>query len=235
MVTDTKHFQIAIDGPVAAGKSTVAKQLAETLGFLYVDTGAMYRAVALKAKQECVQWAEEEAVVELMSTLNLELDKPNGKEREDGRLVTVVLDGKDVSAVIRNDLVAEGASIVSSYAGVREVLVEMQRNIAAGEDVVMEGRDIGTRVLPKAELKIYMDADAKTRARRKWRWLSKMGDEVELSEVEENMNKRDRREMSRKIDPLRPAEGAWQLDTTDMEIDEVVEKIVERVANLRVK
>ncbi len=228
-----ENFQITIDGPVAAGKSTAAKMVAETLGFLYVDTGAMYRAVALEAKKLNVDWEDEEAVTELMSTLNLELTKPNGIGEEDGRLVTVLLDGVDVSREIRSDRLGEGASVVSQYAGVREILVEMQRNIAYGEKVVMEGRDIGTKVLPKADLKIYMDANEEERVKRKWNYLKRIGHEEELEKVAIGLRKRDQREMTRKIDPLKPADGAWMLDTTGMRAEEVVGKIVERVKELK--
>lgn len=227
-----KFFQIAIDGPVAAGKSTVAKMLAEQLGFLYVDTGAMYRAVALKTKQECLQWALEEEVVGLLSTLDLELDKPNGNEA-DGRLVTVLLDGQDVSQSIRSGDIAEGASIVSSYQAVREVLVTMQQNIAAGENVVMEGRDIGLVVLPQAQLKIYMDADVETRVNRKWRYLKERGFSQTKDQVRQDLVKRDQREMTRKVTPLKPAKDAWILDTTEIEIEDVVSKIINQVTQLQ--
>ena len=226
-----KTFQIAIDGPVAAGKSTAAKRVAEKLGFLYVDTGAMYRAVALKAMQECVQWADEAGVIEVVGSIELELDKPNDHEK-DGRLVTVVLNGKDVSAEIRTTLIGEGASVVSAYAGVREVLVAMQQNIAEGENVVMEGRDIGTRVLPKANLKIYMDASVEERVNRKWKFQKKLGIKESREEVREAMMKRDRREMTRKVDPLKLAVGGWRFDTTGLSEKQVVEKIVERVRKL---
>ena len=231
MVKTSEHFQIAIDGPVAAGKSSVAKLVASELGFLYVDTGAMYRAVALKSKQECVQWSDEAGVISLLNTLNLELDKPKETEN-DGRLVTVLLDGEDVSNDIRSDLIAEGASIVSTYAGVRELLVALQQNIASGENVVMEGRDIGSTVLPNAQLKIYMDAKADVRARRKWKHLTRLGDEVSLEEVKQNMLKRDKREMTRKIDPLKPAKDSKRLDTTNMSVEDVVDMICGKVKAL---
>jgi len=221
-------FQIAIDGPVAAGKSTVAKMLAERLGFLYVDTGAMYRAVALEAEKAGVDWGDEEKVTELMSTLELELDKPNGGE-SDGRLVTVLLDGKDVSNQIRNSHIGEGASVVSTHGGVREVLVAMQQNIAEGESVVMEGRDICSRVLPNANLKIFLTASVSERVERKMEFLRGKGEGVSREQVERDLEKRDERERTRKIDPMKPTDDAWVFDTTGLGIDEVVEKIVERV------
>lgn len=227
-----EFFQIAIDGPVAAGKSTVAKILAERLGFLYVDTGAMYRAVALKAQRECIQWVIEEEVISLLSTLNLELDKPNGNE-SDGRLVTVLLDGEDVSQIIRSSDIAEGASIVSSYEAVREVLVTMQQNIASGENVVMEGRDIGSVVLPKAQLKIYLDADQSERVARKFQDLIDKGFDEKKNKVKEDLVKRDTREMTRTVTPLKPAKDAWILDSTGKSVEEVVEEIMERVGELK--
>ncbi len=233
MSKNGKHFQIAIDGPVAAGKSSVAKMVSKKLGLLYVDTGAMYRAVALKAMRECIQWADEESVVELMSTLDLELDKPNGKESADGRLVTVLLDEEDVSGTIRTSLIAEGASIVSTYAGVRAALVVMQQNIAEGEDVVMEGRDIGFRVLPKAQLKIYLDAKVDERVERKWEFLKKSGFGVSRKQVRADLLKRDNREMNREVDPLKPAKDAWHLDTTGKSLEDVVDEVVEKVGKVR--
>jgi len=228
-----KNFQIAIDGPVAAGKSTVAKMLAERLGFLYVDTGAMYRAVALEAKKQRVSWEDEEGVIELMNTLELELDKPNGNGESDGRLVTVLLDGEDVSQVIRTAELGEGASVVSTYGGVRQVLVAMQQNIARGANVVMEGRDIGLRVLPKAQLKIFLTAKPEERAKRKWEYFKDRGERRWLKKVKEEIEIRDEREMTREIDPLKPQSDSWVLDTTDMGIDKVVEMIIEKVQEVQ--
>lgn len=220
-----KYFQVAIDGPVAAGKSTVAKILAERLDFLYVDTGAMYRAVALKAQQECIQWVDEAGIVDLLSTLELELDKPK-QEEEDGRLVTVLLDETDISTQIRTPLIGEGASIVSAYAPVREVLVTMQQNIAQGESVIMEGRDICSVVLPEADLKIYMDADLETRAKRKLMYQRDLGINSELQQVIKEISQRDHREMNRDVSPLKPTDDAWILDTTALGIEAVVEMII---------
>ncbi len=223
-----KIFQIAIDGPVGAGKSTVAQRVAEELGILYIDTGAMYRAVALKAKWEGIDWLDEVRICELVQDLDLKLEPPIG-DKNDGRKVTVWLDGEDVSWEIRKAGMGEGASIVSQYPEVRQVLVKMQQKMAKGQSVVMEGRDIGTRVLPQADLKIYMDANVETRARRKVEQLSALGDKVEFEEVKKAIIKRDKREMNRQIDPLRPASGAWILDTTNLRIEEVVDKICRRV------
>ena len=223
-----KKIVIAIDGPAGSGKSTVARLLARRLGFMYLDTGAMYRAVALEALWEGVDWEDEVEISGLVQDLNIVLEPPEG-ERKDGRKVTVILDGEDVSWEIRKTNIGEGASIVSQYPEVRKVLVERQKKMAENQSVVMEGRDIGTRVLPQASLKIYMDADLEIRAKRKLEELLKLGKKVSLEEVKEAILKRDRREMTRKIDPLRPANRAWILDTSDLRIGEVVDKICRRV------
>ncbi len=223
-----KIFQIAIDGPVGAGKSTVAKLVAEKLGILYVDTGAMYRAVALKAKWEGVDWENEIEICKLIQDIDLKLEPSKG-EKNDGRKVTVWLDSYDVSWEIRKRGMGEGASIVSQYPEVRKVLVAKQREMAKNQAVVMEGRDIGTRVLPMATLKIYMDADLEVRARRKLEQLKILGEKNSLEEVKKAILKRDEREIKRKIDPLRPARGAWMLDTTGLSIEEVVDTICKRV------
>lgn len=229
---NNRFFQIAIDGPVAAGKSTAAKRLSQKLNYLYVDSGAMYRALALKAKNECVQWVDEAGVVDLLSTLEIELDTPNGDTESDGRLVTILLDGKDVSHEIRTPLIGEGASIVSTYLAVREVLVDMQRNIASGKSVVMEGRDIGSVVLPNANLKIYMDANVATRVERKWQFLQNQGINQTKAEVKVDLEKRDNREKNRKNSPLKPTHDAWIMDTSNTNIEEVVDKIIERIKSL---
>lgn len=227
-MNQNKPLQIAIDGPVAAGKSTVAKILSERLGILYVDTGAMYRAVALKAQQSCIQWVDEASIVALLSTLNLELDKPNEAEN-DGRLLTVLLDGQDISNQIRTPLLGEGASIVSTYRAVREVLVHLQQNIAADESVVMEGRDICSVVLPEADIKIYMDASVEVRVDRKMQYLLSRGINQPRNQVKADLEKRDKREMTRTVTPLKPAPDAWILDTTDLGIEGVVEAIIAEV------
>lgn len=227
-----RKLQVAIDGPVAAGKSSLAKKLAEKLGILYVDTGAMYRAVALACREMGVEWSDEAAVVELVNVTSIELDVPEESER-DGRLVTVLVNGKDVSNLIRNSQIAEGASVVSTYAGVREVLVAEQQLIANDQAVVMEGRDIGTRVLPEAQLKIYLEADQDERVRRKWKYLEKIGEKQTLDFVKQALETRDMREMTREVDPLRPADDAWRLDTTGKSLDEVVSMVLKRIKEIQ--
>ena len=226
-----KNFQIAIDGPVGAGKSTVAKLVAERLGILYVDTGAMYRAVALYTKERKIDWEDEKAVSEVIGEVKIELEK-TVKEREDQRKITVKLNGKDVSWEIRKTEIGEGASVVSQYKEVRERLVDLQREMVKGKSVIMEGRDIGTKVLVGAELKIYMDATVIERTKRKQLQMLERGSRITLTEAKNDIETRDRREMQRKIDPLKPAQGAWKLDTSKLSVNQVVDKIVEKARKL---
>jgi cytidylate kinase len=227
----TKTFQIAIDGPVGAGKSTVAKIVADKLKIVYVDTGAMYRAVALYMKMQGIAWNNEKEVVKKLEEIKIELLAP-AEEKIDGRNVTVMLNDEDVSWKIREPDMGEGASVVSQYQKVREMLVSIQRQLAANQPVIMEGRDIGTKVLPKAQIKIYMDARMEERARRKLAQAEVMGNKVTMEEAVNDVKTRDAREMGREIDPLRPAEGAWIFDTTVLSVEEVVDRIVKRVAEL---
>lgn len=219
-------IQIAIDGPVAAGKSTVAKLLSQKLGILYIDTGAMYRAAALFIERQGISWENEEAVSSSIKLAKIRLARPVGT-KNDGRTVSVYLGGEDVSWQIRDSHIAEGASVISQYKKVREVLVLHQQKLAEGEKVVMEGRDIGVRVLPHASLKIFMTADVNTRVQRKWDYLRKNHSLLTKKQVKEDLVRRDQREMSRKIDPLKPAVGALVLDTSGMTINEVVNVIEE--------
>jgi len=223
-----KPLQIAIDGPVAAGKSTVAKLLSEQLDLLYIDTGAMYRATALAALERGVDWNDEVGLVRLLARIVIELRKP-AKGVVDGRKVTVLLDGRDVSLVIRTQEIGEGASVVSQYKEVRKILVKRQQELASGQRVVMEGRDIALRVLPQAHLKIFMTAEVEKRVKWKMHEQAKLGQKLPEAEVRRALVKRDEREMTRKIDPLRPIAGAWVLDTSELTVDEVVRLIVSRV------
>lgn len=226
-----KNFQITIDGPVGAGKSTVAKEVADRLNILYIDTGAMYRAMALFANNNNVKLTDEKRITELVGNFKIEMHSPSG-DNKDGRKITVIMGDKDISWDIRQSDLGEGASLVSQYSGVRERLVSLQQELARGQSVVMEGRDIGTRVLPDAEIKIYMDADVEERVVRKIDQLKKMGILGEYDDVKRDIATRDNREMTREIDPLRPAKDAWILDTTDLSVDEVVDRIVLKVEGL---
>jgi CMP/dCMP kinase len=224
----SKTLQIAIDGPVAAGKSTVARKLAERLKIMYVDTGAMYRTTALLAQREGVSWNDEAGLESLLKQNQISLQMPADEEK-DGRLITVKLNNEDLSWAIRTQEVAEGASVVSQYPKVRQILVEKQQEMAKVQAVVMEGRDIGTRVLPKAPLKIFMTADVDKRVNWKQKQMAAQGQELTKEEVRQALIKRDEREMNRKTDPLRPAKNAWILDTSNLNLEEVVEVIVEKV------
>lgn len=226
----TKTFQIAIDGPVAAGKGTTAKMVAQRLGFLYVDTGAMYRSLTLYAKRKGVDWGDEKAIAELLEKdkPRVELSIPTESEK-DTRLCTVKLNGEDVSWAIRTENISRGVSIITQYGGVRDYITPMAREVAKSQNVVMEGRDITTVVLPDADLKIYMDADPRERATRRHRELLTRGEDVSYEEVFKELMERDKRDSERSIAPLKKAKNAWILDTTGMTIDQVADVIVERV------
>jgi cytidylate kinase len=227
-----KNFQIAIDGPVGAGKSTVAKLVAERLRFLYVYTGAMYRAAGLLAMKAGVALADGLAVAKLVSESEIEMRNPVGKEK-DGRLTALILNGEDVSWEILTEEAGEGASIVSVHDEVRKALVVKQQEIARKQNVVMEGRDTTFRVLPDAQLKIFLTADEKVRARRRYEQLLDRGEKVEYKQVLEDLGRRDKRDSSRKLDPLQIVSDAWVLDTTNLVLSQVVDKIVEKVEEIR--
>lgn len=221
-------FRIAIDGPVAAGKGTVARLTASRLGFLYVDTGAMYRTVAYAGLEKEVDLSDEKKVEGLTKTLHIVLRNPTEDEK-DGRLSTVLLNEEDVSWKIRTEQVSQGSSIVAQYAGVRAELVKQQQRIAQTESVVMEGRDITFRVLPEAELKIYLTATDVVRAKRRALELQTRGQDVSFDAVYQDLLMRDDRDMHREVDPLHIVEDAWVLDTSDVTVDQVVDMIVARV------
>lgn len=224
----TKFLQIAIDGPVAAGKGTVARLVAERLGFLYIDTGAMYRTAALLALRRGINWEDEAGVANAIEAAKLELMTPTGEEK-DGRLITVKLDEEDVSWKIRTEEVSKGSSAVAKMAAVRKVLVKKQQEIGAQQNVVMEGRDITFRVLPNADLKIYLTASVEERAVRRHKELQMRGEDVALQAVQKDLEARDKQDMERAVDPLQIVPGAWVLDTTGLTIEQVVSKIEERV------
>lgn len=227
-----EQFQIAIDGPVAAGKGTVSRLLAQKLGFLYVDTGAMYRATALLALRAGVDLSDETAVVKLLQDSKLEMRNPLPPKETDGRLTTVLLDGEDVSWAIRTQKCGEGSSKVAVLPQLRRVLVEKQQEIAASQNVVMEGRDITFRVLPDAQLKIFLTASIESRAvRRHAQYLGK-GTDIDLDSVIAEIKERDERDTKRDTDPLHVTNDAWVLDTSDLDIEAVVDLIALRVKKL---
>ncbi len=224
-------LHIAIDGPVAAGKGTVARLVAQRLGLLYVDTGAMYRTTALIALRNHVPFEDETKLVELLEKSKIEMRNPNPQEL-DGRLTTVLLNGEDISWEIRTEAVSRGSAQVSALKKVREHLVKKQQEIAANQNVIMEGRDITYKVLPNANLKIYLDASAETRAKRRHFELQSRGQDVTFEEIYEDLKVRDKRDMTRTVDPLKIVEGAWVLDSSNLTIEEVVELIVERAESI---
>jgi cytidylate kinase len=207
---------VAVDGPMGSGKSTVARRVAARLGFVYLDTGAMYRAVGLMATEAGVGLDDEEAVVALARSTGLRFDG-------DGRLFA---DGRDVSEAIRTLEMGAAASRVSALPGVRGLLVEKQRRLAGDSDIVMEGRDIGTNVFPDAAVKVYLTARPDVRAARRAAELRERGDAVDDAEVLSGLLERDRRDSTRAVAPLRKAADAVELDTSDMSLDEVVEAVV---------
>ena len=231
----SKSFQIAIDGPVAAGKGTVSRLLAQKLGFLYVDTGAMYRATALLALRQEIDLADEDKVVALLEKSKLEMRNPIPPKELDGRLTTVILDGEDVSWAIRTQKCGDGSSKVAVLPKLRHVLVQKQQEIAANQNVVMEGRDITFRVLPDADLKIFLTADLQSRATRTHMQYLTKGIDTTIEKVIEEIKERDKRDMQRETDPLQIMPDAWVLDTSNLEIEEVVDLIVEKVEQIKKK
>jgi cytidylate kinase len=227
---------IAIDGPAASGKSTIGALLAQELGYVYFDTGVMYRAVTWVALQRGIPIADEEAITRLSEALHIEVTKPT---QADGRQYTVCADGADVTWDLRQPKVDRQVSPVSAYPGVRRALVAQQRRIAQGGSIVMVGRDIGTVVLPEAELKVYLDAVVDERAHRRYREViarrSKHESDAALRQSPEyeailkDMVRRDRIDSSREVAPLRPAEDAVQIDTTDMAVREVLNCVLDLV------
>lgn len=211
---------IAIDGPAGAGKSTIAKKLAKELGYVYVDTGAMYRAMAYYFLTNNISSADEEAIAKACENVNVSIAYKNNEQQ-------VLLNGENISDKIRNEEVGNMASATSVYPVVRTKLVELQRQLAQKENVIMDGRDIGTVVLPNANVKIYLTASSKVRAQRRFDELTEKGISCEFDEIEKDIIDRDYRDMHRETSPLKQADDAVLLDSSDMDIDAVVEKMKE--------
>jgi cytidylate kinase len=219
-------FTIAIDGPAGSGKSSVARRVAAMLGYLYLDSGAMYRALALKALRCQVSLGDESRLEELANRTHIMLKAPNAEQEAAGAKNCVFLDGADVTLDIRTAEVAQAASRLATIAKVREVLVAEQQRAGAGGGVVMEGRDIGTVVFPKSELKIFLDASPEVRAERRWKEHQEKGDKVTLAEVLDEVIERDKRDRERKVSPLMRAPDAVLVDNTAMGIEETARLIV---------
>ena len=213
------YFNLAIDGPAGAGKSTIAKKIAEKLGFVYVDTGAMYRAMALYFLRNNISASDSESIEKACEKVDVTIEYKNGEQ-------LVILNGENVTGLIRTEEVGNMASTSSVNKSVRSKLVELQQNLAKKENVVMDGRDIGTFVLPNADLKIYLTASSQVRAKRRWLELQGKGIIANLEEIEQDIILRDNRDMTREFAPLRQAEDAIYLDSSDLSIEEVVEKII---------
>ena len=220
--TQAKRLTIAIDGPSGAGKSTVGRALARRLGYLYIDTGAMYRAVALKVKEKALVLRDESKLSALVSSLHITFV---GKGKE----TAVLCNGKDVTKAIRSPEMSRLASDVSRKKVVRDALVRKQREMATGGGVILEGRDIGTVVFPDAEIKFYLDANTEERGRRRFKELAEKGMKVDFNDTLEAVRKRDDNDMNRAISPLRKAEDAFFIDSTGRTVDEIVNEMVQRV------
>ncbi|WP_101877756.1 (d)CMP kinase [Lachnoclostridium edouardi] len=219
-----KTYNIAIDGPAGAGKSTIAKKVAEKLNFIYVDTGAMYRAMALYFIRQGINRENEKEVEEACGQIEITISYENHSQQ-------VILNGENVSELIRREEVGNMASAVSVYKSVRDKLLLLQRDLAAKENVIMDGRDIGTWVLPWADTKIYLTAGSKVRAERRYKELEEKGISCNIEEIEKDIIERDRRDMTREIAPLRQADDAVLVDASHMTIEEVADRIMEIAAD----
>ena len=212
-------YNIAIDGPAGAGKSTIAKLVAKEKGYIYVDTGAMYRGLSIYFLDQNLREDDTEAIIDACESVDVTISYEDGKQQ-------VFVNGENVTGRLRQEAVGNMASKVSAIPQVREALLELQRNLAKTSDVIMDGRDIGTCILPNADLKIYLTASSYTRAKRRYDELQEKGVSCDLKEIEEDIKERDYRDMTRKVSPLKQAEDAILVDSSDMTIDEVVEKII---------
>jgi CMP/dCMP kinase len=220
------RLTIAIDGPAGSGKSTVARRVAALLGYLYLDSGAMYRAVALKALQNKIPLADHSRLESLTRDTHIELKAPTTEQEAAGLKNRVFLDGREVTEAIRTGEVAQAASQLATIAAVREVLVAEQQHAGHGGGVVMEGRDIGTVVFPSAELKIFLEASPEVRAQRRWKEHQEKGETLTLLEVLQEVRERDKRDRERKVSPLARAKDAVLVDNTAMGIEETARLIV---------
>ena len=216
-----KHgFNLAIDGPAGAGKSTIAKRVAREKNYIYVDTGAMYRAMALYLIRQKIAPEDTEEISKACMQAEISIEYQHGEQ-------VVLLNGENVNAYLRTEEVGNMASYSSAVPAVREKLVELQRKLAKTADVVMDGRDIGTVVLPDADVKIYLTASSHTRAKRRYLELLEKGETADIEQIEQDIKERDYRDMHREHSPLRQAEDAVLLDSSGLTIEEVVERILD--------
>ncbi|MDY2922839.1 MAG: (d)CMP kinase [Eubacterium sp.] len=219
-------MKIAIDGPAGAGKSSIAKLVAKKLSFVYVDTGAMFRTVAYYFLSQGKVPSDTQLVTEECENISISIEYKNGAQH-------IFLDGKDVSGEIRQEEVGKNASVVAKNQAVRSRLLALQRQMAEKQDVIMDGRDIGTVVLPDAQVKIYLTASAAVRAERRYKELVEKGETCDLKKIEEDIIARDEQDMNREIAPLKQAEDAVLVDSSYMTIEEVVDKIIEIVEKVQ--
>ena len=219
-------MKIAIDGPAGAGKSSIAKLVAKKLSFVYVDTGAMFRTVAYYFLSQGKDPSDAEMVTEECEKISISIEYKDGAQH-------IFLDGTDVSTEIRQEEVGKNASVVAKNQAVRNRLLALQRRIAEKQDVIMDGRDIGTVVLPDAQVKIYLTASASVRAERRYKELVEKGESCNLKKIEEDIIARDEQDMNREIAPLKQAEDAVLVDSSYMTIEEVVDKIIEIVEKVQ--
>jgi len=224
-----RTVSISVDGPAASGKSTVAEKIASRLNFLYFDTGVMYRAVTLVAIQHGLDVSDEAAIAKLAQNVCIDVRPPTV---EDGRDIDVLLENEDVTREIRSDCVNENVSQVSAYADVREAMTAQQRRIAYENKIVMVGRDIGTVVLPDADLKIYLDASVDVRARRRYKEMIERDKAVDFAQVLQSLKSRDQIDSNRDIAPLRPADDAVVIHADNLNIQQVLNKAKELVYNV---
>lgn len=216
-------YNVAIDGPAGAGKSTIAKLVAKEKGYIYVDTGAMYRALAIHFLNKGVDAADRDAVAEACKDAEVTIRYEDGIQQ-------VYLNGENVTGMLRTEEVGNMASKTSAIPTVREKLLELQRSLAAEKDVIMDGRDIGTNILPNADVKIYLTASVETRAKRRYDELKAKGEDCDLEEISRDIRERDERDMTREIAPLKQAEDAILVESSDMTIPEVVAEICSHCA-----
>ncbi|MCR4923977.1 MAG: (d)CMP kinase [Lachnospiraceae bacterium] len=223
-MNDSKLVSVAIDGPAGAGKSTIAKQVAKEKGYIYVDTGAMYRAMALYLIREGIGYNEKERIEEACTRADISIDHVNGEQ-------IVLLNGENVNSLIRTEEVGNMASVSSTNPKVREKLVSLQQKLAEKRSLVMDGRDIGTVVLPNAGVKIYLTASSAIRAKRRYEELLAKGVSCDINEIEKDIIERDKRDMNREISPLKQAKDAILVDSSNLSIEEVKEKILSIINN----
>lgn len=221
------NYSIAIDGPAGAGKSTIAKKISKKMDYIYIDTGAMYRAIAVHFNRQHINSDDEKEIDDAVKYVDITIEYMNGEQQ-------VLLNGENVTALLRTEETGKMASKISKYASVRKKLVELQRKLAAASNVVMDGRDIGTVVLPDAFCKIYLTASVEARTTRRYDELKQKGIQCDFDEIKADIEKRDYEDMHREISPLSQAKDAILLDTSNMNIDEVLNEII-KIVNTRLQ